>query len=144
MTAEPQDLHEGSASLTRAGAQARVYAVDSRPEPVLAGVPSLPSPATTPREAEPGWRAKISAATSRPGTLPDAQPMTFRQAHARHRECAHHTGGIFREGYGWLHMTLVKAPLNYFEWGTQTPLGLLIHILLGLAVWLGLLAGGYL
>ncbi len=144
MTAEPQDLHEGSADLTRAGAQARIYAVDSSLPPVLAGVPSLPSPAITPGEPEPGWRAKISAAASRPGTLPDAQPPTFRQAHARHRECAEHTGGNFRMAYGWLHMTLVKAPLDYAEWGTQTPLGLFIHILLGLAVWLGLLAGGYL
>jgi hypothetical protein len=103
-------------------------------------VPSLPSLAPAPGTL----RVRIAVALARPGTLPDAQPMTFRQSHARHRECAAHTGGNFRMAYGWWHMTLVKAPLNYVEWGTQTPLGMAIHILLGLAVWLGLLAGGYL
>jgi hypothetical protein len=46
--------------------------------------------------------------------------------------------------YGYLHMAIVQGPLDYFKWATRSPLSLVIHVLLALATWLGLMRGGYL
>jgi hypothetical protein len=90
----------------------------------------------------------ITAVAEKQGTLADSQPPTFRQARARHKECAgHYTSSpaqAQRMAYGYLHMALIKAPLNYIEWATDSELRAVIHVALGLAAWLGLLLGGYL
>jgi hypothetical protein len=152
MTVLPQDITEGSDEATRAGAHERTCAVDSSSKPALVPVPSLPSPAITPEPdpvpAPAGRGEKAAALLARPGTLAHAQPPTFHQALTRHRECSGHyrhpAVSCSRAAYGWFHTVLIKAPLNYIEWATSSPLGFLIHAVLGLAIWLGLLLGGYL
>lgn len=93
-------------------------------------------------------KAEIAALLDKPGTLLHAQPPTFRQAHDRHWECARHYGHPVlrgsRKAYGATHNVTVKPVLNYLEWATASPLALIIHVLLGLAIWLGLRLGGYL
>jgi len=158
MTAWPEDRHDtedegippGSALLSRA--RARVCAVDFKPGEAAGGVPSLPSAYARARVTVLAWQAKAQTACAKagehPGTLLHAQPPTFHQAHVRHRECAGHYGHpvarMPRLAYGYVHLVFVKAPLNYAEWATDSPLRGTVHVLLGLAVWLGLLLGGYL
>jgi hypothetical protein len=139
MAAMPErdlDMTEGSDTLART----RMGALNLAP----AEVPSLPSFPSRQERAQ----SRLAGLASQPGTLLHAQPMTFRQAHARHRECAGHyqhpAAAGLRQAYGWLHMAFIKAPLNYLEWATQSPLGGLIHVLLGLGVYLALRLGGYL
>lgn len=141
-------------ALPRARAHAHVHAAARTAEirEDSAGLPSLPSPADRARV----WLAQttgkatpaITAVLEKPGTLMHAQPPTFRQAQLRHHECASHYAHAWSRGprvaYGYGHMLLIKAPLGYAEWATDSPLRGTIHVLLGLAVWLGLLLGGYL
>lgn len=90
----------------------------------------------------------ITTIAARQGTLADSQPPTFRQARARHHECAGHYTNWLARGqrlvYGYLHMALIKPALNYAEWATESELRAVIHVLLAAAVWLGLLLGGQL
>ena len=60
------------------------------------------------------------------------------------RHYGHVVPRLLRLAYGDVHLVFVKAPLNYAEWATDSPLRGTVHVLLGLAVWLGLLLGGYL
>ena len=87
----------------------------------------------------------LTALYGKPGALLHDE---FGVAYARHRECAGHydipVARAARMGYGYAHMALVQAPLDYVKWATATPLGLVIHGLLGVFVWLTLLLGGYL
>ena len=90
----------------------------------------------------------ITTAAEKKGTLADSQPPTFRQARARHHECAgHYTSGLARGqrlAYGYLHMATVKPALNYLEWATESELRAVMHVLLGVAVWVGLWLAGLL
>ena len=151
MTAMPDEEVDQHEDPTRARAHARVCAVDFESGEVPE-VPSLPSAYARVRVTVLAWQATAQAfcakAGEHPGTLLHAQPPTFHQAHARHRECAGHCGHavlrLLRLAYGYVHLVFVKAPLNYAEWATDSPLRGTVHVLLGLAVWLGLLLGGYL
>jgi hypothetical protein len=130
-------------------AHARVCAVEPEPEEVSPGVPSLPSRLRARAEqARSKAGAQAAAIAGKPGTLLHAQPMTFHEAHLRHLECAGHYRHRPVRGaricYGVVHNVTVKPALNYIEWATASPLGLLIHAVLGFAVWLGLSLGGYL
>ena len=151
MTAMPDEEVDRHEDPTRVRAHARVCAVDFEPGEVPE-VPSLPSAYARAYATVLAWQAAAQAfcakAGEHPGTLLHAQPPTFHQAHVRHRECAGHYGHPAartpRLAYGYAHLVFVKAPLNYAEWATDSPLRGAIHVLLGLAVWLGLLLGGYL
>jgi hypothetical protein len=122
----------------RATAQARTHA-----RIIPAGDPSsFPSAVAGGKAAD-----LIAVALDRPGTLLHARSPTFREAQRRHHECASHHGSVVgsaRLAYGYLHMVLVKAPLNYAEWATDSPLRLLIHGMLAALAFAGLLLGGYL
>lgn len=129
-----------------------VPGVTAQPRPharsVLAGGTSSSLP-VSPAGAAGGRAADLAAVLlDRPGTLLHARPPSFRDAQRRHHECAgHHAGRTLYAGrlaYGYLHMALVKAPLNYAEWATDSPLRLLIHAIVGALVFAGLLLGGYL
>jgi len=158
MMAWPEDRHDTEAegtspgSAERSRAHARVCAVDFKPGEAAAEVPSLPSAYARAYATVLAWQASAQAFCARagehPGTLLHAQPPTFHQAHVRHRECAGHYGHVAlrqpRLAYGYVHLVFVKAPLNYAEWATDSPLRGTVHVLLGLTVWLGLLLGGYL
>jgi len=153
MTAWPEEDREAAADRTarptRAPAWARTSAVDSGPGEVLRVVPSLPAGKPSRVRARIG-KAQAARATllEKQGTLLHSQPPTFIQAHTRHQESAAHfrNRGLAgqRMAYGWFHLTVIKPSLNYAEWATESELRLIIHVLLGLAVWLGLLLGGYL
>lgn len=139
-----EDVHE---EVPVSLARVRVCRLGEDPEDSGEVPPQVPS---FPRVRAWAVNAQASAAAllEKPGTLLHAQPPTFRQAHVRHRECAGHYGhpaaSRSRAVYGYGHMLAIKAPLNYIEWATDSPLRGTIHVLLGLAVWLGLLLGGYL
>jgi hypothetical protein len=131
-----------------ARAHARASAMDLEPGEVLPQVPSLPPRTERARVRAAQVIGGTTAVLEKPGTLMHAQPPTFRQAQLRHHECAGHYAHPLarapRVAYGYGHMLCIKAPLNYVEWATDSPLRGTIHALLGLAVWLGLLLGGYL
>lgn len=108
------------------------------------------TPAASPGEVT--WRDALAVwlagLLDKQGTLLHAQPPTFRQAIARHHECAGHYKRKplrrARIGFGWAHTVLIKAPVNYLEWATDAPLRLTIHLFLAAAVWAALILGGYL
>ena len=59
------------------------------------------------------------------GSLLNSQPPTFAQQHERHQQCAaHFQSGIFRWPrlvWGYVHLLVVKPPLNLMEWITESP-----------------------
>jgi hypothetical protein len=144
---DPEEGSPGTSPELRSTAQTHAPARSIRP----------PAPSTSPAEAvaAPEFGAWLTGAVEwltgvldKPGTLLHAGPPSFRQAHARHVECAsHHQWAVARSGrllFGYIHLACVKPALNYLEWATDSPLRLTIHVLLGVAVWLTLLLGGYL
>lgn len=82
---------------------------------------------------------KLAAYLDRPGSLVHAQPPTF----ARARELHHHHAGRhavpvlkgLRLAWGYFHLLIIKPPLNFAEWVTETPLRLLGATVLALIVW---------
>jgi hypothetical protein len=130
-------------------AHARDCAVETGPGELPQPVPSLSSLTGQARL----WATQrlvpaVTTAAEKKGTLLHAQPPTFAQALARHRQCAAHYDNRLAGGgrmlFGYVHTLTVKPALNYLEWATASPLSLVIHALIGGVVWAALLAGGYL
>jgi hypothetical protein len=75
----------------------------------------------------------------RPGSLVHAQPPTFAQARERHHEAANRHGTtLFRHlrlVYGYFHLIVIKSSLNGLEWVSETPVLLLLAVIIGLVVW---------
>jgi hypothetical protein len=105
-------------------------------------------PPAVPVAGPPAFGVWVKDLLDRPGTLLHDRPPSFREAHARHAECAAHhqswPGYWGRMLFGYAHLVSVKPALNYLEWATNSPLRLLIHVLAGVAVWGALVLGGYL
>jgi hypothetical protein len=104
----------------------------------------VPSPVSLPGRAR-DWAVSLA---EKKGSLAQSQPPTFAGALRRHHECAGHYDSRLAGGgrllYGYVHTVTVKPVLNYLEWATDSPLSLIIHVLIGVAVWRLLLLGGYL
>lgn len=134
------------------GTVPRAYARDCAVETGPGELPGpVPSPGSLDRIRLWWVQTVVPAATAvaaKQGTLADSQPPTFRQARARHHECAGHYTNRFGRGqrvaYGYLHMATVKPALNYLEWATESELRAAIHILLAAAAWVLLLWAGLL
>jgi hypothetical protein len=129
-------------------AHARDCAVETGPGEIAVPVPSPVSPPARARDWAARQRARAVSLAEKKGSLAQSQPPTFEGALRRHHECAGHYDSRLVGGgrllYGYVHTVTVKPVLNYLEWATDSPLSLTLHALLGVAVWLGLLWGGYL
>lgn len=129
-------------------AQVRAPARSSQVGEPSTSLPEILAELPLPEQGRPDLTDRLTALLDKPGTLLHARPLSFRQAYARHAECAAHyanpVAGWGRMLFGWIHLVCVKPALNYLEWATDAPLRLSIHVVLGVAVWAALLLGGYL
>jgi hypothetical protein len=80
------------------------------------------------------------AALDTAGSLADAHPPTFRQARARHHECAGWFKtwpfvGWLRLAWGYAHLAVIKPALNLAEWITETPSRFFTALIIGAVIW---------
>ena len=86
----------------------------------------------------------VLAALDRAGSLPDAQPLTLRQARAEHHRCAgHYQSAALRWPrllWAYVHLLIIKPALNGLEWVTFSPARSAVAVAVIVAIWFGGLA----